>query len=163
MTFSTVRFSTIRECSFALARTSPSIASLIFSLFSSGVFLLSSAILNIQIFHKFCSACNKVLTWLNICTHQLVEDIVCFFSVFHLYLHQYTFFWVHGCIVQLVCVHFTKTLVALDFCKSSLAEPLIFCVYFQAFFFATSNFCIKHNIEFCFVVNHRILCFSWFH
>src|SRR6056297_144103 len=99
MTFSTVLLSTIRECSWALAKTSASTAAPTSSVFSSGVlFTLSSAILNIQIFHELSTRCNEVFAWLDFTTHKLVKYIVCFLCVFDFYLNEHSFLRIHSCI-----------------------------------------------------------------
>src|SRR6185369_7167870 len=116
MTFSTVRRSTSREWS-KPDRTSTSVLSLAseprrgsggvfwpsipLTFWVSSMFEISSAILDIQVFHKFSIGLYEVLAQLHFGAHQLVEDGVGFLGVFHLNLYQHPLLGVHGGVEQL--------------------------------------------------------------
>src|SRR5665213_1372667 len=129
MTFSTVRRSTMRECSVSstsLALATPrrrssietsgissawagsSMGSLAGSLFT----VWSSSMLNVQVLHELSVGLNEGFAQLNLCTHQLAEDGIGFFGVLHPHLHQDPLLGVHSGLEQLVGVHFAEAFVA---------------------------------------------------
>src|SRR5580658_9033156 len=112
MTFSTDRRSTSREWSNPVSISTSGWVDSIGSS-SSGVLSMISAILYIQIFHKFSVCLNEVLAQLHLSPHQLVEDSISLFGILYLDLHQNALLRIHSCLKKLLGVHLTKTLVSL--------------------------------------------------
>src|SRR5690606_20229618 len=84
--------------------------------------------------------------------HQLAEYGVGLFGVLNMYLHQYPFFRIHSGLIQLVGVHFAKTLVALLFYKTGLAVTLVFRIDFRAVSLALGYRFVQHLFQFGLVI-----------
>src|SRR3989344_4361616 len=95
---------------------------------------------------------NKVFAQLYLCTHQLIEDSIGFFSIVYPNLYQYSLLWVHGSFKQLLSIHFSKTLIALLFDKSGLFNAVFLGIDFKAFFLSSLNSLGKDFFQLWFVI-----------
>src|SRR5690554_4086743 len=57
---------------------------------------------------------DELAAWFHIVTHQCGEDLICSNGIFHGYLHHPACFRIHGGFPQLLRVHLTQTLIALN-------------------------------------------------
>src|SRR5690606_21640503 len=56
---------------------------------------------------------NKFPSWRNLITHKHREYPVCLAGIIYIHLAKFSEFRIHGGIPQLLCVHFSKTLITL--------------------------------------------------
>jgi len=98
---------------------------------------------DVKVCHLLRMADDEVFPDLNVFSHQCLEDLIGFHRILDIYLPEDPVLGIHGGFPELVGVHLTQTLVALDRNALSPNAADTFCIsssvktYFSSFPFAT--------------------------